>query len=588
MTANATPAKTDAARRPPTRKIVYWFLLVLAAMGLMPLGFSAYKLISYSREALVTSQQEAQLQVASAIARQLNAAVEGVRLQMGRLAEALAALPKAPAAAGGGRIAPDRSLMERLLGSDMLLVRFTPKAGDPIEARQPGFPRSAVEAAIRDGVGAALRGDQDVSDPMSLDTDQGRHAVLVVTVPVVTAGAPAGALTGVVDFAVYWDPVVGGRRASYVIYALDSQGRLIAEQDDEGILKRGDLKTFGVVQDCLRAGGHSALTAEYLLSIDGRNVPYIASCDTTSQGWKIFVQIEKSQAYATVNQMIQTTMFWAGLAVALALVLAYLLAATVTRPIKALATGTEAFAKGQLDHRVQIRSRNELGALAGTFNAMADQLQNYIQRLSAAVTMNSELFIGTVKALSEAIDEKDPYTRGHSERVNGYAVLLAKQLGLPKKEIYEVHISSLFHDIGKIGIEDKILRKPAALTDEEYAIMKQHPAKGYQMLSKIKAMKDILPGIRHHHERWDGSGYPMGMKGEQIPMAARIVAVADAFDAMTTNRPYQKAMPYEKAIARLFELSDRAYDRRVVTAFSEAYKAGAFKEPAQAAAYQEM
>jgi HD-GYP domain-containing protein (c-di-GMP phosphodiesterase class II) len=289
-----------------------------------------------------------------------------------------------------------------------------------------------------------------------------------------------------------------------------------------------------------------------------------------------------------VNQMIQTTLFWAGLAVTLALILAYLLAATVTRPIKALAAGTEAFAKGQLDHRVAITSRNELGALAGTFNAMADQLQNYIQRLSAAVTMNSELFIGTVKALSEAIDEKDPYTRGHSERVNGYAVLLAKQLGLPKKEIYEVHISSLFHDIGKIGIEDKILRKPAALTDEEYTVMKQHPNKGFQMLSKIKAMKDILPGIRHHHERWDGTGYPTGMKGEQIPMAARIVAVADSFDAMTTNRPYQKAMPFEKAIARLFELSDRAYDRRVVTAFSEAYKAGVFKEPAKAAAYQEM
>src|SRR3989475_274753 len=213
---------------------------------------------------------------------------------------------------------------------------------------------------------------------------------------------------------------------------------------------------------------------------------------------------------------------------ALALLLAYLLAANVTRPIKALAAGTEAFAKGQLDQRVRVKSRNELGALADTFNAMADQLQNYIQRLSAAVTLNSELFIGTVKALAEAIDEKDPYTRGHSERVNQYAVLLAKQMGLSKKEIYEVHISSLFHDIGKIGIEDKILRKPAALTDEEYTVMKQHPNKGYQMLSKIRAMKDIIPGIRFHHERWDGSGYPMGLKADQIPLPARIVAVGEA------------------------------------------------------------
>jgi putative nucleotidyltransferase with HDIG domain len=244
-----------------------------------------------------------------------------------------------------------------------------------------------------------------------------------------------------------------------------------------------------------------------------------------------------------------------------------------------LTAGTEAFARGELDHRVQVRSRNELGVLADNFNGMAEQIQGYIQRLSAAAQLNNELFMGTIKALAEAIDEKDPYTRGHSERVNQYAVLLAKQLGMSKKEIREVHIASLFHDIGKIGIEDKILRKPAVLTDDEYRVMKQHPDKGAQMLSKIKAMKDIIPGMRFHHERWDGSGYPTGLKGEQIPLAARIVAVADAFDAMTTNRPYQKGMPFDKAIARLFELSDRAFDRRVVSAFADAYRAGAFKEP---------
>src|SRR5437867_1986586 len=433
MTPNTSQKLSDAARR-PTRKIVYWFLLVLAVMGLLPLGVSAYKLISYSREALVTSQQEVQLQVATAVARQLNAAIEGIKTQMARLGEAVAALPKG--SPGGGRAVPDRALMERLLGSDLLLVRYTPRQGESIEARQPGFPRSAVEAVIREGVGAAMQGGQDVSDPIPLQTDQGQHSVLVVTVPVGAAGASSGALTGVVDFASYWDPVVGGRRTSYIIYALDSQGRLFASQDEDGILGRGDLKTFGVVRDCLRAGGHSALTSEYLLTVDGKPVPYIASCDTTAQGWKIFVQLEKKQAYATVNQMIQTTLFWAGLAVALALVLAYALAANVTRPIKALAAGTEAFAKGQLDQRVRVKSRNELGALADTFNAMADQLQNYIQRLSAAVSLNSELFMGTVKALAEAIDEKDPYTRGHSERVNQYAGLLAKQMGLSTKERY--------------------------------------------------------------------------------------------------------------------------------------------------------
>jgi hypothetical protein len=139
MTAPKNAPKTDAAARPPTRKIVYWFLLVLAAMGLLPLGITAYKLISYSREALVTSQQEAQLQTAAAVARQLNAATEGIKAQMSRLSEAIAAWPKT-AGAGGARIAPDRSLMDRLLGADLLLVRYTPKEGEAVEARQPGFP----------------------------------------------------------------------------------------------------------------------------------------------------------------------------------------------------------------------------------------------------------------------------------------------------------------------------------------------------------------------------------------------------------------------------------------------------------------
>ncbi|HEU4401147.1 MAG TPA: HD domain-containing phosphohydrolase [Candidatus Polarisedimenticolia bacterium] len=578
-TMNATTPRTnDPAPPQPTRKIVYWFLLVLGAVGLLPLGLSAYKLIQTSRESLVTSQQEVQLQVATATARQLQASVDGMRAQMARLAESIASLPRSAGGADLTRVVGERRLMEKFLGTDLLLMRYTARSGTPVEARQSGFPaRPEVEAAIKGVQRAALEGEAAVSDPVPMSTPEGLRSVLVVSVPVGSERPAAGALTGVVDFASFWDPVVGGRRAAYLIYALDRKGTLFAAQDEEGILARSDYRK--IAQEFRRAGAHSALTSEFTLLVDNKPVEYIASFDTTPQGWGIFVQLEKRQAYASVHQMIQAALLWASVAMGLALVLAYLLANTVTRPIEALAAGTQAFARGELDYRVEVRSRNELGALAGTFNTMARQLQDYIQRLSAAAQLNNELFMGTIKALAEAIDEKDPYTRGHSERVNRYAIILAKQLGLGTKEIREVHISSLFHDIGKIGIEDKILRKPAALTAEEYEVMKQHPEKGAQMLSKIKAMKDIIPGMRFHHERWDGSGYPLRLRGEQIPLAARIVAVADAFDAMTTNRPYQKAMPYDKAIARLYDLADRAFDRKVVAAFAEAYKVGVFKEP---------
>ncbi|MFQ5876831.1 MAG: HD domain-containing phosphohydrolase [Acidobacteriota bacterium] len=581
------PKTTRADLRKPPRRIVYAFMLVLVAMGLLPLGFTAWKLIDISRESLVTSQQEAQLQAAASMARHLSTSVDALRAEMVRLADSIESLPRrsggAPLSAARGR-----DLLEELLGSDLLLLRYLPRSGPPLEARHDGFdPGPEVEEEIRRGTSAALAGRVRVSDPAFPPRGGGPSAVLVVAVPV-GSGRPDGALAGVTDFEALWRPVVAGRRTAYTVYAIDREGRLFAARDEDGVLSAGDYRSFDIVQEFLRSRGRSALTSEFSLDVGSRPVQYIASFDTTSLGWGVFAQLEKRRAYAAVNQMVQTTLIWAGLAMLLALVLAYLLAAHVTRPIQALARGTEAFARGDLDHRVRVRSRNELGELARTFNTMAEQIQSYIQRVRAAAQLNHELFLGTVKSLAEAIDEKDPYTRGHSDRVNRYAVILARQMGLGTREVRAVHIASLFHDIGKIGIEDKILRKPAALTDDEFQVMKRHPEKGAQMLSKIKAMAEIIPGVRFHHEKWDGSGYPLGLKGEQIPLAARIVAVADAFDAMTTNRPYQKAMSYDRAIARLFELSDRVFDRRVVSAFAEAYRTGAVREPKAAAMAGEL
>jgi HAMP domain-containing protein len=578
MTPDASPRPPGAPARKPKRKIIYWFLAVLATMGLVPLGLAGYKLIDLSREALVTAQQEVQLQIATAATRQLEGSVQAVRAQLTRLAESLAA----PPARGAAPRAPDAALLESLRGDEFLLLRHVPRRGEPAQAVQRGFAAAPVAEAVGQAAAVALEGEAAIGDPVVLRARDGHRTVLVIGVPV-GEGRPDAALVGVADFEPLWRTITGGRRGAYLIYALDGRGSLFATQDEEGVLERIDPASFGIVQEFLRVGGHSAITSEFSVVGGGRTEDYIASFDATPQGWGIFVQLARRHAYASVNQMVQTTLLWAGLAVVLALVLAWISATLVTRPIQALTAGAEAFARGELGNRVAVGSRNELGVLAETFNTMAEQLQSYIQRLSAAAQLNNELFMGTVKALAEAIDEKDPYTRGHSERVNQYAVLLAKQLGLSKKEIREIHIASLFHDIGKIGIEDKILRKPAVLTDDEYRVMKQHPDKGAQMLSKIKAMKDIIPGMRFHHERWDGSGYPLGLKADQIPIAARIVAVADAFDAMTTNRPYQKGMPFDKAIARLFELSGKAFDRRVVQAFAEAYKAGVFREPVVAA-----
>jgi HD-GYP domain-containing protein (c-di-GMP phosphodiesterase class II)/putative methionine-R-sulfoxide reductase with GAF domain len=157
----------------------------------------------------------------------------------------------------------------------------------------------------------------------------------------------------------------------------------------------------------------------------------------------------------------------------------------------------------------------------------------------------NQLFLDFIKTLAETIDAKDPYTRGHSQRVSDYSVQIAEDLGLSDEELMEVRIGSLLHDIGKIGVPDTIITKPDRLTPEEFEQMKKHPAIGYRILIGVEALHNMLPAVAEHHERMDGSGYPFGLRGEQISRIGKVVAVADVFDAMTTDRPYRKAMDVE-------------------------------------------
>jgi HD-GYP domain-containing protein (c-di-GMP phosphodiesterase class II) len=147
-------------------------------------------------------------------------------------------------------------------------------------------------------------------------------------------------------------------------------------------------------------------------------------------------------------------------------------------------------------------------------------------------------------------------------------------MGLDDDECEKIRISALLHDVGKIGIDDAVLKKPAALTDEEYELMKKHPQKGYKIMSQIPAMKEFLPGMYMHHEMVDGKGYPQGLKGDEIPLMGKIVAVADTFDAMTTDRPYQKAMAFDDAVSRIEAYVNTRYDADVVAAFTAACREG--------------
>ena len=189
------------------------------------------------------------------------------------------------------------------------------------------------------------------------------------------------------------------------------------------------------------------------------------------------------------------------------------------------------------------------------------------------------LFLDTIKTIVTIIDSKDSYTRGHSERVSVISMSIADELNLPKKDKESLRLSSLLHDIGKIKVPEKILNKKSKLTQEEEYLIKKHPETGANIISNIKNLEDVILGIRHHHEKFDGNGYPYGLHGKDIPLIARIISVADAFDAIISQRPYREARNKEEAVAEIKKHSGSQFDPEIVDAFLKALKKSLFVFP---------
>jgi HAMP domain-containing protein len=205
------------------------------------------------------------------------------------------------------------------------------------------------------------------------------------------------------------------------------------------------------------------------------------------------------------------TIRWGVLMLLLAGCVGLLSARAITNPIQQLADSTQLIARGDFSKKIQIRSRTEIGELAETFNKMTDDLELYIRQIRKAGEENKALFLGTIRALAAAVDEKDPYTRGHSDRVTKYSVIIARALDLDEKTVETISISALLHDVGKIGIDDKILKKPGFLTPEEFEIMKQHPVKGFNIIAT--ANKPLKTAAFVHNEKTVG---PWKVDGEKV------------------------------------------------------------------------
>ncbi|OGC42906.1 hypothetical protein A2Y85_00165 [candidate division WOR-3 bacterium RBG_13_43_14] len=204
------------------------------------------------------------------------------------------------------------------------------------------------------------------------------------------------------------------------------------------------------------------------------------------------------------------------------------------------------------------------------FQSLSNQIGIAIENASLYKALD-ELFLSSIRAIVEAVDAKDPYTRGHSARVVDYSLIIGESLDLGKDEIKGLEVSAILHDVGKIGIPDYILGKPGKLTLEEFIYMKKHPELGSAIIEPIAELKDLIPNILHHHERYDGNGYPRGLKAKKIPHFARIICIADSFDAMTSDRPYRKRFDAMIALEELSKNSGCQFDPVLVRIFTKEY-----------------
>jgi putative two-component system response regulator len=204
--------------------------------------------------------------------------------------------------------------------------------------------------------------------------------------------------------------------------------------------------------------------------------------------------------------------------------------------------------------------------------AYARDLNQSLEQVRRVYNELERSYLQTIEALAAALDARDSATEGHCQRVTGCTLIIGEYMGIQGAEMTALHYGAALHDIGKIGIPDAILRKPGRLTEEEWALMRQHPELGERIISGIQFLRTAIPVVLHHHERWDGAGYPVGLKGEDIPVGARIFMVSDAFDAMISNRPYRRGMSHEQALREIRHVSGKQFDPAVVEAFEAVFQ----------------
>jgi len=568
----------------PTRiPILYVILSVLVVISVVPMYFYSVKVQNINSSSLITNEKLLQNMVTRSIADDISQHHESFRLMQENLVSALE-IASGNDLTGEHVQAPElRALLENYVSSsnDLDYATLLNSEAKGVSAGKIE-PDAFLQRELEQAYAAAQDSRSYTGQPLVVGNGKSAHTVMLMSTPVVYGGRFLGMLASVVDLEYLVRRLQEIDRGGLIPYVVDSQGRLVAGADPEYATGQ-DMRNLEIVHNFVEGGTQAqmvAATREFTVTSDAKKTVMLGTYSPVSAlNWAVVVQKPRDQAYSGVYDMQHTARLLAVLAAAISILVGIFAARRITNPLEVLTEVSHAIARGDFSQRLQLKSRTEIGELASTFNFMSEELQHYVEDLKRAAAENRDLFMNSIQMLAGAVDEKDPYTRGHSDRVTKYSMLIAKEMGMPEEFLEIVRVAAQLHDVGKIGIEDRILKKPGALTAEEFEIMKTHTTKGATILRPVAQLKEMIPGIELHHESLDGRGYPHGLKGDDIPVLPRIIAVADTFDALTTNRPYQQAHDTDDALRIIRSVSGKRLDPTAVAALEALYKRGEIRPP---------
>ena len=572
--------KSAILRRP---RILWLVLGAMLLVSVLPLALYHRQVLQLSQGKLTDTESVQQTEVTRSVAEEIQQFDANLYQQLISQRQILA-LTGLIDKVDNAQSAPQVTrVLENFVASNPNILYLTAVGKDAkgagagnFQANQDPFVAKALQRAFT----TTLQSLVFRSDPLAIGTEN--RPAFVMAVPLEVNDRFSGMLAAVVSLDGILQRLQATSVRGRVVFVVDHSGHIVAHPDTRQFVPGADAKSSSpvVVQvAALPKGLRTTETLRRFETTDGGNkkAEMVGTYSTIPDlNWAVVAQrgLDKAREDAGVTELNAQALKFVTVVAFTALVLGYLFAVGISTPIRALAVSTLAISRGEFHQRTPVQGAAEISELAETFNHMAGDIEKFIDQLKQAADQNRELFLGSIRMLAAAIDEKDPYTRGHSGRVAKYSVIIGQHLGLQQAELEKIRISALLHDVGKIGVDDRVLKKPGALTPEEFELMKQHPTKGATIMRPVAQLKEMLPGIELHHEHVDGGGYPHGLQGDEIPLMARIISVADTLDAITTNRPYQSAMDLDFALNRIRGYVNKKFDAAVVDALDRAIRAG--------------